>query len=266
MTTEYGNADIAMNNEILRCEVGSGLHGLAIAGTDDHDECGIFIEPPEHVIGLEKPLESYTFRTQPEGHRSGHGDTDLVIYSLRHYLKLAVAGNPSILTVLFAPDQSIYKMTTLGMELRGIRDAFLSVKALRRFLGYLDGQTERMQGGGKQNRVPNRPELIEKYGYDTKYASHALRLAYQGLEIARYGKMTLPMVGFEREHVRSMKTGGCPTVQDALTEILIVRDALVRHLDDRELAVPSEPDYRQISKWSIDAHQRHWGLRDVQTN
>jgi uncharacterized protein len=30
------------------------------------------------------------------------------------------------------------------------------------------------RGGG-----PNRPELVARFGYDVKYASHALRLAYQ---------------------------------------------------------------------------------------
>ena len=48
-----------------------------------------------------------------------------------------------------------------------------------------------MLGQSKRN-VPNRPELIEKYGWDVKYGSHALRLAYQGFEIASTGTLSLP--------------------------------------------------------------------------
>jgi hypothetical protein len=44
--TEYGDRDTALSAEILRKVVGSGVHGIAIPGTDDHDEMGVFIEPP----------------------------------------------------------------------------------------------------------------------------------------------------------------------------------------------------------------------------
>ena len=47
----------------------------------------------------------------------------------------------------------------------------------------MHSQHERMLGQSKRN-VPNRPELIARHGWDVKYGSHALRLAYQGFEIA----------------------------------------------------------------------------------
>lgn len=43
--TEYGYRAVALDGEILRTVVGSGVHGIAIPGTDDHDEMGVFIEP-----------------------------------------------------------------------------------------------------------------------------------------------------------------------------------------------------------------------------
>lgn len=65
-------AEIAEQGTILRVLVGSGVHGTAIDGQDDRDEMGICIEPPDHVIGLQR-FEQYVFRTQPEGVRSGRG-------------------------------------------------------------------------------------------------------------------------------------------------------------------------------------------------
>src|SRR5256885_15375222 len=100
---EYGDRGVAMAGEILRTVVGSGVHGIAIAGTDDHDEMGVFIEPPECVIGLRGPADHYVSRTQPEGARSGPGDTDLVMYSLRRYVRLVTMGNPTVLLPLYAP-------------------------------------------------------------------------------------------------------------------------------------------------------------------
>jgi hypothetical protein len=76
--TEQGDRQVAAAWEILRTVVGSGVHGIAIAGTDDHDEMGVFVEPPGHVLGLGGPVDHYVYRTQPEGARSGPGDTDLL--------------------------------------------------------------------------------------------------------------------------------------------------------------------------------------------
>lgn len=86
---EYGNRDVTLSGEILRTVVGSGVHGIAIPGTDDHDELGVYIEPPAHILGVGSHREDYLWRTQPEGVRGGHGDTDLVLYSLRKYLRPA---------------------------------------------------------------------------------------------------------------------------------------------------------------------------------
>ena len=59
--TEHGDGHVARAGEILRTVVGSGVHGIAIAGTDDHDEMGVFVEPPEHVVGLRRPADHYVF-------------------------------------------------------------------------------------------------------------------------------------------------------------------------------------------------------------
>ena len=98
-------------NEILRSVVGSGVHGIATEGTDDHDEMGVYIEPPGWVLGVERHREDYIWRTQPEGARSGHGDTDLVLYSLAKYLRLAIKGNPTVMLPLFAPEASLVVVT-----------------------------------------------------------------------------------------------------------------------------------------------------------
>src|SRR5688572_32190046 len=107
---------------------------------------GIFIEPAGHVIGLRPPVNHYVFRTQPEGARSGPGDTDLVMYSLRRYIRLATKGNPTALLPLFAPPETVLVLTPLGEQLRALGRAFLSQQAVQRFLGYMTSQRERMLG------------------------------------------------------------------------------------------------------------------------
>lgn len=101
------NQQIAEDNTILRCVVGSTVHGLAVTdGLEDRDEMGVCIEPPECVIGLRR-FDHWVYRTKPDGVRSEAGDLDLVIYSLRKWMRLALRGNPTVLLLLFAPDDAI---------------------------------------------------------------------------------------------------------------------------------------------------------------
>lgn len=254
---EYGDPAVAYAGEILRTTVGSGVHGIAIAGTDDHDELGVFIEPPSIILGLVGAMDHFIWRTQPEGARSGPGDTDRVLYSLRKYLRLAVKGNPTMLLPLFAPEADVLVTSDLGDELRGMRRSFLSVEAARRFLGYMHGQHERMMGGGRRSNVPNRPELIAKHGFDTKYASHALRLAFQCRELVVDGTLTLPMREDERQRVLEVKRGEVPR-EEVDAEITKVEQILHQLIEDGRTALPDQADIPGITAWSSAAHLRHW--------
>ncbi|OYN98908.1 putative nucleotidyltransferase [Propionibacteriaceae bacterium ES.041] len=257
MNVEYGDRAVALGGEILRSVVGSGVHGIAIEGTDDHDELGVYLEPEAYVFGVDRPREDYVWRTQPEGARSGPGDTDLILYSLRKYLRLAIKGNPTVLLPLFAPPESLIVRTPLGEELRGLRSAFLSQVAIERFLGYMHSQYQRMLGQSKRN-VPNRPELIARYGWDVKYGSHALRLAYQGREIAQTGHLTLPLAERQRQRVLAVKRGEVPRTEVS-QEITRVSAEVRGLLDTRRTPLPERADVPRINAWAISAQRRHWG-------
>ncbi len=114
--TSTSARDIALGNEILRGVVGSSAHGTAIEGQDDRDEMAVFVEPSENVCGLEA-CDHYVHRDRPEGVRSGPGDLDLVMYSLRRFCRLAAQGNPSVFLLLWLP--SYVNATEIGEGLVG---------------------------------------------------------------------------------------------------------------------------------------------------
>lgn len=254
---EYGDPQVARDGEILRSIVGSEVTGTA-TGTGDRDEMAVHIPPPHHLIGIRDHREDYIARTQPEGARSGPGDVDLTSYSLRKYLRLAIKGNPTALLPMFAPDDMLLHVTNLGAELRDLRDAFLSQEAVERFLGYMHSQQERMMGRGRQNRVPNRPELIEQHGWDVKYGAHALRLAHQGLEVAAHGTLTLPMTANARACVVACRNGE-RTRESVDAEITRIEATIRRILETGLTPLPEHPDYDRIETWAVNAHRRHWG-------
>ncbi|MCG7607189.1 DNA polymerase beta superfamily protein [Mycobacterium sp. CnD-18-1] len=244
--------EIAKASTILRTQVGSDLHGVTVSGHDDRDEMGICIEPPECVIGLEQ-FEQYQYRTQPEGHRSGPGDLDLVIYSLRKWSRLAAQGNPTVIMPLFAPEVEIVECNDWGRSLRANKDLFLSRECGRRFLGYLKAQKEQMLG--LRSKHTNRPELIEVYGFDTKFAYHALRLGIQGAEVLATGNINLPMLTPHREYLRQVRIG-----RYSKDHVLGHIDQLYADLDKltNTVDLPDKPDYGKINRFLIEAHQSWW--------
>lgn len=210
---------IALGGTILRCQVGSGVHGTSIKGHDDRDEMGIAIEPPEYVVGLRR-FEQYEYHTaweRPGGlaNRSGPGDLDETIYSARKWMRLALNGNPTVLLPLFVPESEIVLITTLGRELRDLTPVIVSRQAGHRFAGYLQAQRRGLLSHDGKGRDVTRPELIEQYGWDTKFGGHMVRLGYQGIELLETGRITLPMPEPERAIVREIRTGGI-SMTDAL--------------------------------------------------
>jgi hypothetical protein len=256
--------EIVERGTILRTTVGSTIHGLHHGGQDDRDEMAVYVEPPEFILGLARArgirgglygFEHYVERTQPEGVRSGPGDLDLVAYSLRKYVRLVLKGHPTILLPLFAPRDFVMVETELGSELRALRPKLLSRLAGRGYLGYLHGQKERLLGSRGQKRI-NRPELVEAHGYDTKYAMHAARLGYQGLELLETGELTLPMQEPERSRVMAIRTGE-RTFEQAIAEIEQVEARLAEALERSPL--PERPDRVAVDAFLVDAYRRAWG-------
>ena len=168
---------------------------------------GICLEPARFVTGLARvpaglgadrtvafeQYERHTVWDAPGGvaNRSGAGDLDVIIYSARKWARLALDGNPTVLLILFVPDAEVVVRTAVGAELVDHAHRFVSRLAGRRFLGYLQSQKAAMTG--EVGAHTNRPELVARHGYDTKFAMHALRLGMQGIELLTTGRITLPV-------------------------------------------------------------------------
>lgn len=241
--------EIALGNEILRGIVGSTANGTAIDDQADWDELGVFIEPADKVCGLES-LDHYIRRDQPEGVRSRPGDVDLTLYSLRRFCRLAIAGNAGALILLWLP--SYVTRSEAGDALVRLRDAFISRKAGERFVSYLVSQRKRLTG--ESGLRVKRPELVARYGYDTKFAMHALRIGYQGIALMAEGHMPVPVPPPELAVLRAVRAGEV-SYADAL-DLIADAEARLRRLVE---ASQRTPDIAEIEAFLVAAHLRHWG-------
>jgi uncharacterized protein len=261
---------IAQDGLILRVQVGSGMHGTAVTGQDDRDEMGLCLEPPAYVTGVARvpagtgdgsatvPFEQYERHTvwdAPGGlaNRSGAGDLDVIIYSARKWVRLALSGNPTVLLVLFVPDADVVFRNEAGAELVDNAHRFASRLAADRFIGYLQAQRRAMTG--QPGAHTNRPELVAEHGYDTKFAMHALRLGVQGTEFLSTGRITLPVPEPHLSYLRAIRRGEIP-----LAEVVAAVEESERTLRQLRESSPlaAEPDRAWVNGWLHRSYLAYW--------
>jgi hypothetical protein len=166
---------------------GSQAHGAKVGATDDTDWYGVFIEPATKALGLDR-IEHFIYTTGGKLGGNGPADTDVTLYSLRKWAGLAARGNPSSLHFLFAKHQFSH---TIWDSITSQSHLFLSKNHVKPFLGFANDQLMRLFGEKGQKNI-HRAELKEKYGYDTKYAMHVVRLFGEAKELMKTGRITLP--------------------------------------------------------------------------
>lgn len=238
----------------LRVKVGSGLHGTAVEGQDDQDEMGVVVESATAALGL-RPFRYYICRTQPAGHPSGPGYLDLVVYGLRRYLDLALAGNPTILLTLFVPDEHVYFCDEHGGALREAASWIVSRRAGRRFRGYLNAQRRGMLGLRAGAGGSGRQEMVRRYGFDTNYAMHMVRLGVQGVELMETGRITLPVPEPHLSWLRELRQGR-RTREEALDAAADLEARL--EVLDTTSPLPPEPDRARADVWLAEQYRQRW--------
>jgi uncharacterized protein len=239
---------------ILEAVVGSTVHGTAVQdGLEDLDLMAVVLEDV-HSFGGFNTKDTWTHRTKPMGVRSEAGDVDWVGYGLRKYLQLALKGNPSVLLPLFAQPPHIRVCSGAGFALRGLAPHIVSAQVYQPFRGYMRQQHERLLGLRGQRNV-TRPELVEAYGFDTKYAAHVVRLGMQGAELLSTGRLSLPMRDEERRLCVDIRTG-----RYSLEEVsaLIVDAERRLEVAYHETRLPEYPNVAAVELWMLNTYMEHW--------
>jgi hypothetical protein len=138
-------------------------------------------------------------------------------------------------------------------HVRPHREELLSQKSASQYLGFADSQRMRLTGERGMGKHGQRPDLIEKYGYDTKFAMHYIRLLFECREVLRDRYLTLPRP--EREQLIAIRTG--KFTQDEMF-------SLGRQLKlecESLLAIsklPEAPDKAMLSRIVSEAYLAHW--------
>jgi predicted nucleotidyltransferase len=237
---------------------GSDLHGAQLVKKHDDDWYGVYVEPPHMVIGL-KDYPHYVWSSAGDTKRNAPGDVDICFYSLRKWAKLASGGNPTCLSYLFA--ENILDAPDLWNKVLENKGLFLSKACAEQFKGFANAQLQRVLGERGKGKHGQRPELEEKFGYDTKAAMHVIRLLGEGIELMKTGEITYPRPN--KDLLIKIRTGAydVPFIND-------MAEHLFHDLDNAQMesSLPDNVDKEEVSRFLTKFYLEFWGNTDYATN
>jgi predicted nucleotidyltransferase len=229
---------------------GSELHGAKVHGTDDLDIYGIYIEPPEMILGLES-LPHFVWSTASDDRRNGPHDVDVTLYSLKKWAGLACKGNPTALHFLFA--EGVVR-NPIWAQIVANKQVFLARGCVKQFLGFADDQLKRMAGKKGRGKKGQRPEIEKEFGYDVKAAMHTLRLLYECKEIVLQGTITLPRP--ERDFLIRVRTG-----RYSMDKVISMTRKLFEECEaaEKTSSLAEQVDRAAVSRLLADSYRKAWG-------
>lgn len=232
---------------ILHGYRGSIAHGMyeppsQPTSIDDKDTMAFCVPPLDYYYGLKE----YGSRGTKE---IVHGEWDIVVYELRKVVRLLRQGNPNVLSLLWLPDSLYIKRTIPGDLLIHRRSLFTGKWAYMPFVGYAKGQLHRMTHNAFKGYMgEKRKRLVEEFGYDTKNASHLIRLLRMGIEFLQTGTLTVDRGGYDATELLEIKHGewSLEKVKSEAERLFIkAEDAVARS------SLPTEPDREAINELCV---------------
>lgn len=149
--SQFGSIDtphkrLAYDNCIAIFLVGSHLYGTATPESD-RDYEGLFIEPPEYVLG-NKSCEEVEFSTKSTTKNSARNtpkDIDCKLYSVKNFFYLAQKNNPNKVEFFYLPERNvIYTDGEYWPRIKAAKDLFISLRLRHSFEGYAMSQKRKL--------------------------------------------------------------------------------------------------------------------------
>lgn len=252
-------------NMLYETRLGSVAYGAAI-DSSDYDVCGFAMPPRDHlfphlageIAGFGRPLPR--FEVYQEHHvrdpdaLGGKGcEYDFAIYSLPRFFTLCMEGNPNMVDCLFTAQDCVLHLTRVGDMVRERRRLFLHKGMWSKFKGYAFAQLHKMQS---REPIGKRRSMVDKHGFDVKYAYHIVRLLYEAEQLLTRGDIDLRR---DREHFKAIRRGE------------ISEDEIRRWAADKEQqleslyassTLPDAPNEPALRRLLLECIEEHYGCLD----
>lgn len=220
-------------NTLLSGIVGSTAYGLAHEGSDI-DRLGVYAVDTVQLFGLARPPESRVTT-----------DPDVTMHEAAKWCRLALAGNPTVMELVWLPEELYTVKTGLGEELINIRSAFLSAQRVRNaYFGYATQQFRKLESRGNGTFSADLAKRTEKH------ARHLARLLVQGLALWALGHLPIRL-----EHPESVVSFGERVAAGDIDVARALMSKFEDEFDNIRTVLPSEPEESTVEGWLLDVRK-----------
>ena len=226
------------------------IYGFAIPPRDT-----VFPHLSGYIHGFDEELKPFTqfqqHKIQDSSGNAGKGrEYDLTIYSIIKYFRLLTDCNPNIIDTLFVPRRCVVYSTSIGELVRENRHSFLHKGCWPTFKGYAYAQIHKMKTKQPEGK---RVQLIEKYGYDVKFAYHVVRLLNEIEQIMAEGTLTLDQ---NSEQLKAIRSG--EWTQQQVEDYFHQKEKSLESLYASS-TLPTKADFNTIKELLLNCLEQHYG-------
>ena len=184
---------------------------------------------------------------------SNDKEYDVTIYNIVKYFSLCMENNPNMIDSLFVPQRCVLHCTQVGNLVRENRKLFLHKGSWHKYKGYAYSQLHKMRIKEPEGK---RKEMVDKYGYDLKFAYHVVRLLSQVEQIMIEHDLDLER---NREQLKSIRRG-----EWTMEKIEEWAEQKERALEDvyTKSDLRHSPDEAAIKELLLNCLELHFGSLD----
>lgn len=175
---------------------------------------------------------------------------DMSIYSIVKYFQLVMENNPNMIDSLYTPIDCIVHITQIGQMVRDNRDMFLHKGCWHKFRGYAYAQLSKIKAKSKESK---RYWMIEKYGYDCKFAYHVVRLVLEVEQILTEGTIDLRR---NSDVLKAIRNGEWS--ESKLKSWFNEKEASLEPLYHAS-QLPYKPDQNKVKALLLSCLEQHYG-------
>ena len=234
---------------ILEARVGSYSYGCQENNSSDIDVSGICVPPKEiiypHLTGYIPGFGTHPQKFDQYQRHHIKNKYDVTIFNIVKFFHLCMNNNPNIVDILYSDPKCITAITDSGIHLIKNKHLFLSKVCWRTFRGYARSQLRKI----KKETLPTgikRLETVEKFGFDTKFAYHIVRLALECEQILSTGDLILDK---DKDIYIEIRNGRW--TKQRIFDFFHQKEAYLEKLYDNS-KLPDYPDENVIKRLLID--------------
>jgi len=232
--------------------------------TSDMDLYGFCIPPKDIVFphlngniqGFGKQPDRFDQWQQHHIVEKDHGkEYDFNVYNIVKFFQLVMDNNPNMIDSIFTSHECVLTSTKISDHVRDNRKLFLHKGSWHRFKGYAYEQLKHLKNK-KPDIGSKRYDMVQKYGFDVKFAYHVVRLLNEVEQILIEGDLDLKR---NNDQLKSIRNGEW-TLQQIEDYFTSKEKGLEQTYIDSTLR--KFPDEESIKKILIECLEEHYGTLD----